>query len=88
MPTLELTAENFETLLRRRVVGLDMPVGRLLENDGAAAVLAEHAPAVVDQAGRDLMVTVTTLRELCEQKPDLMPADTLATLERELSTLG
>lgn len=82
------SAESYETLLRRRVVGLDMPVGRLLEHDGAAAALAEHAPAVVHQAGRDMLVTFFTLRQLGEQNPELLPADTLATLERELGALG
>ena len=80
--------ETFDTLLRRRRPGLDMPIGRLLDDDRAAEVLRRHAPGVVAAAESDRFTRGISIRQVMDYRPNALAPEAVASLERELANLA
>lgn len=80
--------ETYETVLARRVVGMDMPINRLLDDEAGAAALRRHAPAVAEAAPLDLSVARSSIRQLLEQGSGLVTPEAVAGLEAELTGQG
>ncbi len=80
--------ETFDTLLRRRRPGLDMPIGRLLDDDRAAEVLRRHAPDVVAAAESDRFTRGISIRQVMDYRPNALAPEAVASLERELANLA
>lgn len=80
--------ESFRTLVDRRRLGLDMPLGRLVADERAADAVLRHAPALAAALETDPFAGAISVRQLMGYQPAAISPESLAALERELSTLG
>ncbi|NLE98670.1 MAG: hypothetical protein GX596_11895 [Propionibacterium sp.] len=76
--------ETLSTLVRRRRPGLDMRIGKLLEDDRMAEALRRHAPGLVAAAEADVWVKSISLNQVLRNRPDVLTPDAAAALERDL----
>lgn len=74
-------------LARLLANGIDTPVVRLLDDPACAAVLEKLAPAFAAHARQDGMSRGITPRQAAENDPVMLPAETLAALEKALAAL-
>lgn len=81
------SAESIETLRGRRLFGLDMPIGRLLADERAAAAIERHVPGAVASLAGSPMVAGMSLREVSTFRPELF-GEGLAQLEVDLVALN
>ena len=79
--------ETYRTLIDRRRPGLNAPMGRLAADPDAVAVVDRHVPSLTAWLRENPLVSGMSLRELAEIRPDLLPAEVLTALGRELAEL-
>ena len=79
--------ESFGTLVERRRLGLDMPLGRLMSDERAADAVRRHAPALAAAMDTDAFVAAASIRQALGYQPGAVSEDALASLERELADL-
>lgn len=85
---VEGECESFQTLLNRRRVSLDMPLGRLMADERTAEVVRRHAPALAAAVGSDVFAGVVSIRQTLVHQPGAVSSEALAALERELDELN
>lgn len=85
---VEGESETYRTLLNRRRVSLDMPLGRLVADERAADSLRRHAPALAAAMETDPFVASASIRQALGYQPGAVSPAALASLERELAELG
>ncbi|HEU5486232.1 MAG TPA: alpha/beta hydrolase [Microlunatus sp.] len=87
---LETTGEpeTYQTLVDRRRYGLTAPVGRLLADPDAVAVIDRHVPQLAPWVRENPLVTGMGLREIAGTQPDLLPVETLVDLGDDLAGLN
>lgn len=73
-------SESYQRVLDRRVVGVDMPVSRLVLRSDALAVMEKLAPALVQAATSDLLVARSSLRELQADGSPLVTEELVAAI--------
>lgn len=79
--------ESYATLQGRRRLGLNMPVGRLLADDRAAALVEQYLPGMGEELRRGALATDLSLREVADWDADRIPAEALESLGRDLEAL-
>jgi dienelactone hydrolase len=80
-------AETYETWVERRRIGLDTPVGRLLDRPDVTAVVHRQAPSLAAWLEQNPLAVGMSLREIAGAQPDLLPAEVLAGLGDDLAAL-
>ena len=80
--------ETFQTLLDRRRISLDIPLGRLMADERAAQAVRRHAPALAAAMETDAFVAAVSIRQALGYRPGAVSTDALAALDRELADLG
>lgn len=78
-------AETYQKVLDRRVVGVDMPISRLVQHDEGAAALRRHAPGAAEAAGLNLMVAQSSLRQLLAEGSDLVTREAVEAIQTDLA---
>jgi len=81
-------AETYQQLLERRRFGLDTPLGRLLADQRAVAVLESAAPGLVTQLRAHPAADALSLRGIAGFRPELAESGVLAALEERLAELN
>lgn len=81
-------SETYQTLVDRRRFGLTAPIGRLLADQDAIAIIDRHAPQLFSWVQENPLVTGMGLREIAKTQPELLPAETLAGLGDDLAELN
>lgn len=76
--------ETYSALVNRRQPGLDMRIGKLLQDDRMAEALRRHAPDLVAAAEADVWVKSISLNQVLRNRPDVLTPDAAAALERDL----
>lgn len=84
---LEGVPESFRTLLDRRRPGLDMPIGRLLEDERAARGLREVAPEFVEAVLANPFSAAMSIRQIVQMSPEALTAEQQARVEAALQQL-
>ena len=79
--------ESMDTLRGRRLFGLDMPIGRLLADERAAAAIERHLPGAVASLAESPMVGGMSLREVSSFRPEFF-GEGLSRLEGDLVALN
>lgn len=80
-------AETYQTLVNRRRLGVDMPLGRLMADERAADVVRRHAPELAAAVGADAFAGVVSIRQAVSYQPGAMSDEALAALDAELTAL-
>lgn len=78
---------TYAALLRRRRLGLDAPLKRILADERAVAAMEQAFPGFASMASNP-MAGGLSLRELAQFQPDLLTADALDALGRDLEALN
>ena len=81
-------SETYQTLVDRRRFGLTAPIGRLLADADAFAIIDRHAPQLFAWVQENPLVTGMCLHEISKTQPDLVPAETLPGLGDDLARLN
>ena len=85
---LEGPALTYEGLQKARLLGVDMPLERLLEHPQAAKLVAEAIPELRALLDSKPLMIWASVRELARFAPTLVSERTLQTLEVELTSLN
>jgi len=80
--------ETYQTLVDRRRFGLSAPIGRLLADPDAIAIVDRHVPPLSAWLQENPLVTGMSLREIAEAQPDLVPSEVLTGLGDDLAELN
>jgi len=81
-------AETYQTLVDRRRFGLTAPIGRLLAEPVAVAIIDRHAPQLRAWVEENPLATGMGLSEIAKTQPELLPAETLPVLGDALADLN
>ncbi len=84
---VEGTADGYDAIVRGRRLGADMPLGRLVADERAVAVLERHLGEAAAALRTNPFTETMTLRHLADRAPEVLSAETLARLDADLTAL-